>query len=116
MLCIFTTAGPQVHSRRALDLPVVAHGRNIPRIARYDSITIVATRDGSVYFRNTKVLRKDLPNRIYDAVLNGAEKRVYLKVDARGKYGDVSALPPYVQSAGIQDATFPVETPGKLAL
>ena len=63
------------------------------------------------YFRNKKVLPEELPNRIHDAVLNGARKRVYLQDDARAQYRDVKALLPYVQLAGIRDVTFPEQTP-----
>lgn len=111
MLCIFMTAEPHVHTGHYIDLAVLTHGRKILKMARYDSITIAIARDGSVYFRNTKVQPEGLPNLIRDAVLNGSEKRVYFKVDARAQYRDVSALLPFVRLAGIQDVTFPVQTP-----
>jgi biopolymer transport protein ExbD len=110
LLMIFMTA-PQPHSGRWIDLPVATNGKSIRKISRYDSIIISITRDGSVYFRNAKVSSEELPNRIHDAVLNGAEKRVYLKTDARARYGDVSSLLPYIQLSGVHDVTFPVETP-----
>lgn len=110
ILCIFMTAAPPMHPAYAMDLAAAEHGRKIPKIACYDSITISINRYGSIYFRNTKTPPEDLPNRIHDAVLNGAEKRVYLRVDARAKYGDVNALLPYIQLAGIERVTFPVET------
>jgi len=33
------------------------------------------------------------------------EKRIYLNVDARAKYGDVNALLPYIQLSGIEDVS-----------
>jgi biopolymer transport protein TolR len=110
LLCIFMTA-PQPHEHHALDLVALTHAHPIPAIRRYDSIVISVMRDGAIYFGNAKVALEELPNRIHDSALNGSEKRVYLRVDARARYGDVSSVLPYVQLAGIQDVTFPVETP-----
>jgi len=94
-----------------VDRVTLQHAQKLPKANREDAILIALTRDGSLYFRNSRVVPNQLPNKIRDAVLNGAEKRVYLAVDARAKYGDVSALLPYIQLSGIENVSFLTETP-----
>jgi len=48
-------------------------------------LLFVLTRDGRVYFRNTRFEAKSLPILIHGAVGDGAEKKVYLAVDARAR-------------------------------
>jgi len=48
----------------------------------------------------------ELPNRIRDATLNGAEKKVYLAVDVRARYGDVEAVLAQIRLAGLQKVCF----------
>jgi biopolymer transport protein ExbD len=87
------------------------HAKNLPRAIRKDTIWITVRRDGSPYFRNSRVLPDQLPNKFRDAVLNGAEKRIYLNVDARAKYGDVNALQPYIQLSGVENLSILAESP-----
>lgn len=93
------------------DLAALQHAKALPMANREDAIWITVTRDGSVYFQNSRTHLDQLPNKIHDAVLNGAEKRIYLNVDARAKYGDVRALLPYIQLSGIENVSFLAETP-----
>ena len=95
----------------SVDLVALQHARTLSMANREDAISVTVTRDGSVYFRNSRIHPDQLPNKIHDAVLNGAEKRIYLHVDARAKYGDVDALLPYIQLSGIENVSFLAETP-----
>ena len=89
----------------------VQHAQKLPKANREDAILVALTRDGSLYFRNSRIVPDQLPNKIRDAMLNGAEKRIYFAVDARSKYGDVSALLPYIQLSGIENVSILAETP-----
>jgi biopolymer transport protein ExbD len=53
---------------------------------------ISVTRDGQVYLRDSHLMCGDLADEIRERVRNGAEKKVYLAVDARAKYGDAKAV------------------------
>jgi biopolymer transport protein ExbD len=93
------------------DLVTLQHAKNLPMATREDAIWITLTRDGSIYFQNSRAVSSELPRKIRDAVLNGAERRIYLKVDARAKYGDMNALLPYIQLSGIENVTILAERP-----
>ena len=94
-----------------VDLATMQHTRNLPKANREDAIWITLRRDGSVFFQNSRVHPDQLPKRIHDALLNGAEKRIYLNVDARARYGDVDALLPYIQLSGVEDVSILAEPP-----
>jgi biopolymer transport protein ExbD len=99
------------HHGWTVDRVTVQHAQNLPNAIREDAIWITIKRDGSIYFQNSRAVPVDLPDKIRDAVLNGAEKRIYLRVDARAKYGDVNDLLPYIQLSGVENVSFLTETP-----
>lgn len=102
---------PHTHWMVIVDRATASSSRDLPKALREDVILISLTRDGSVYVRNTRMHPAELPNKIRDSVVNGAEKRIYLQVDARAKYGDVKALLPYIQLSGVENVSFLTERP-----
>src|SRR5262249_6889399 len=101
--------GNSPHGILYANLPITKTAASQPRANREDAMRTVVARDGAVFFRNMKVGLADLPELIRDAVKNGAERRVYLVVDSRAKYGDVKAVVGLIDEAGIRDVTFLVE-------
>jgi biopolymer transport protein ExbD len=95
----------------SVDRVTLQHAKNLQKAIREDSIWITVRRDGQVYFRNSRILPGQLPDNVREAVLDGAEKRIYLNVDARAKFGDVNRLLPYIQLSGIENLSIVTETP-----
>ncbi|MGB7845426.1 MAG: biopolymer transporter ExbD [Candidatus Acidiferrum sp.] len=106
LLCAFMTSEPMISRAVYIDLFASSYAHPVPAVTKWDAIRISVTRDGSVYFRHTKVLVDELPNRIRDATLNGAEKKIYLEVDVRAKYGDVKVVLSQIQLTGIEKVCF----------
>jgi biopolymer transport protein ExbD len=106
LLCAFMTSQPMITGSRSLDLFTGSHSHSEAAAKRWDSIHIGITPDGSIYFGHSKVAIDELPNRIRDAVLNGAERKVYLAVDVRARYGDVKTVLAQIQLTGLQNACF----------
>ena len=92
-----------------VDLASTTHPKLQPAAMKEDAITVVITRDGMIHFGNTRVPPEELPGLIRSAYEHGAERKVYLKADARAKYGDVKATLVLVREAGIQDVALMVE-------
>jgi biopolymer transport protein ExbD len=109
LLCAFMTSQPMITHPRAIDLFASTDARPEPAAIKWDSIHISVYRDGDVYFGNRRVDANELPNRIRDAILNGAEKKIYLAVDARARYSDVEAVLAQIQLAGLEKVCFLVE-------
>lgn len=94
-----------------VDMARTQHALPKPLALREDAIIIVITRDGSIYCGNARVTLNYLSEAIRDAVLGGAENVVYVKADARAKYGDVQAIYDRIQAAGVKNITFLTESP-----
>ena len=92
LLIIFMTGAPPPHGDSAVDLPNAFHATAQPRAWAEDAMKIYITRDGRVYFRNRRLDVRSLPILIRGVAGGGAEKKVYLAVDARAKYGDAAAV------------------------
>jgi biopolymer transport protein ExbD len=75
----------------------------MPGAIREDALLVTVTRDGNVFFGVHQMHPADLPPAIRNSVLGGAEQKVYLRVDARAKYGDAVFVIDQVREAGIQN-------------
>lgn len=83
----------------------------MPGALKEDGMKIGVTRDGHVFFGSSHIAPADLPNFIRESVGNGAERKIYLAVDARAKYGDVIVILNQIREAGIEDVAFLTEKP-----
>ena len=99
----------------SVDRVLARHAHNQPGALREDAIKIVILRDGRLAFGSSIVISSELPSKIHDALLGGAEKRIYLDVDARARYGDVKSVLSQIQIVGIQNVTILAESPRLIA-
>jgi biopolymer transport protein ExbD len=76
---------------------------------REDAMRISITRNGDVFFRNFKIVSEELPRLIHDALQEGSERKVYLAVDVRSKYGTTASVIEQFQAAGISQVCFLAE-------
>jgi biopolymer transport protein ExbD len=95
--------------RPTADLVSTRHSTRMPGALREDTLKIFVTRDGAIYFREHRIALEDLADEIREGLRNGAERRVYIAVDARAKYGDVGAVLEKVRLAGIEKVAFLTE-------
>jgi biopolymer transport protein ExbD len=81
----------------------------MPRAVREDAQVVSVTRDGKIYFGNTLLAADDLSGQIRQSVRNGAERKVYVRADARAKYIHVKQALSEISKAGIQNVCFLAE-------
>jgi biopolymer transport protein ExbD len=105
LLCIFML-NTSPHHGISVDLVNSVHAGSMRAATKEDAIRITVRREGTVYFRNFLVTADELPNRIRDATLNGAEKTIYLAVDERAQYVGVKLVLLQIQLAGIERVCF----------
>ena len=112
LLFIFMTVPqPYPHHGMAVDHAAAAHSTLMPGALKEDAMKIMITRDGSVYFRNHRVVAESLPDEIRESVQNGAERKIYLLVDQRAKYGDTEKVLDQIRLAGIREVSFLTDQP-----
>jgi len=93
----------------AADLVHVRHSIRMPGALKEDALKVVVTRDGTIYFREHRTALEDLPDEIREGLRNGAERKVYIEVDARAKYGGVPAVLDKIRLAGVEKIAFLTE-------
>ena len=68
-----------------------------------DSLLVAIMRDGQIFFGTDKVSADQLTAKVKDRLANKVDKRVFIKADARAKYGAVVDVVDNVRSAGVDD-------------
>jgi biopolymer transport protein ExbD len=110
-IVMFGTTNP-MHPRTApVDMPITQHSTTQLAALREDALVIVITRDGSVRFRNTRIVPEELPDLLREGIRNGANNTVYVKVDARVRYLDVKTVLDQIRLSGLQNITFLTKHP-----
>ena len=101
LLIIFMVITPMLQKGVTVDLAPVNDPRDMQDADKDDAIIVAVTRDGSLYLGNSKILKEDITGQIKDRIANKLDKTVYVKSDARAKYGDVVAAVDEIRSAGV---------------
>lgn len=76
---------------------------------RDDAVILTITRDGSLYFRNTRMSADDLPDSLRETLRDGSEQTVYINADSRARYADVKPIVDRIRQAGVTNITFLTE-------
>lgn len=109
LLIVFTTMPTPLHGTYA-DLPKVDHPVSMRGADREDAMKVFVLRDGKVYFGSEQVDPTDLPERIADRLKNDSvERKVYIVVDSRTRWGTVKPVLDAVHTAGLWRVAFMVD-------
>lgn len=101
LLIIFMVVTPMLQKTLPVDMARVNNAHEMKDADKDDAIIVAVTRDGTIYLKNTKVLKDDITGQIKDMISARLDKTVYVKSDARAKYGDVVAVVDEIRSAGV---------------
>jgi len=101
LLIIFMVITPMLQKNTPVDLAMTNNAHDMKEADRDDAIVVAVTRDGSIFLNNAKVGKDDVTGLVKDKLTGRLEKTVYVKSDARAKYGDVVAVVDEIRSAGV---------------
>jgi biopolymer transport protein ExbD len=101
LLIIFMVVTPMLQKTTPVDLAMTNNAREMKEADKDDAIVVAVTRDGSIFLNNTKMGKEDITGQVKDKLTNRLDKTVYVKSDARAKYGDVVAVVDEIRSAGV---------------
>jgi biopolymer transport protein ExbD len=101
LLIIFMVVTPMLQKGKQLDMATVNNARDMQSADKDDAIIVAVTRDGQIFLGTTKTPKEDITNQIKDRLTNRQDKTVYVKSDARAKYGDVVGVVDEIRSAGV---------------
>jgi biopolymer transport protein TolR len=101
LLIIFMVITPMLQHGHPVELAKTNNPEQMPDADKEDAILIAVTRDNKVYLNNDQINPDQLGDKVRDRLANKADKRVYVKSDARAKYGTVVEVVDNVRSAGV---------------
>jgi biopolymer transport protein ExbD len=101
LLIIFMVVTPMLQKGVSVDMAKVDNAHDLKDADRDDAIIIAVARDGKLYLGTTQIELGDITTRVKDLISNRLDKTVYVRSDARAKYGDVVKAVDEVRSAGV---------------
>ncbi|HKW57154.1 MAG TPA: biopolymer transporter ExbD [Candidatus Acidoferrum sp.] len=101
LLIIFMVVTPMLQKTLPVDMVRVNNAVEMKDADKDDAVIVAITRDGSIFLKNTKITKDDITGQVKDLISSRLDKTVYVKSDARAKYGDVVAVVDEIRSAGV---------------
>jgi biopolymer transport protein ExbD len=101
LLIIFMVITPMLQHGASVDMAKTNNPRVMQDADREDAVLISVTRDGKVYFDTSQISPDQLTQKVTDRISNKTDKTVYLKADARAKYGVVVEVVDNIRAAGV---------------
>lgn len=101
LLIIFMVITPMLQKGVSVDLVQTENPRQMPDADKEDAILLAVTRDGRIFLGTNMIQPGEITTKVEDAVAQKLDKTVYVKGDARAKYGDVVKVVDGVRAAGV---------------
>ena len=101
LLIIFMVVTPMLQKGVSVDLAKTNNPVQMPDADKEDALLVAVTRDGKVFFGTDQISPDQLTNKIKDKISNRVDKRVFIRADARTKYGNVVEIVDNVRAAGV---------------
>ncbi|HXX71804.1 MAG TPA: biopolymer transporter ExbD [Candidatus Acidoferrum sp.] len=103
LLIIFMVVTPMLQKGVSVDMARVENQQDMQAADRDDAVLLAVTRDGNYFLGTTQVSLADITNKVKDLLANRLDKTVFVKSDARAKYGTVVKAVDEVRSAGVDN-------------
>jgi len=103
LLIIFMVITPMLQKGVSVDMARVNNPMPMPDADKEDSLLVAVMRDGQIFFGSDKIKADELTAKVKDRLANKVDKRVFIKADARARYGNVVDVVDNVRSAGVDD-------------
>jgi len=101
LLIIFMVVTPMLQHGKQVDMAQVNNPTDMHDADKEDALQVAITRDNHVFFGTDPINPDELTQKIKDKLANRTDKRVFLKADARAKFGWVVEVVDNVRAAGV---------------
>ena len=108
LLIIFMVVVPLLGPGIAVELAQVRNPSEYPEM-EHDAIFVTITRDGTVYLGQEKTTDAGASERVKSLLTSRANRLVFIKSDARARYGRVVAVVDEVRAAGVEQVALLTE-------
>jgi biopolymer transport protein ExbD len=103
LLIIFMVITPMLQKGVTVDMAKATNVDQMQPADRDDAVIVAITRDGQTYLGRKEVSINEITDDVKDAISNRLDKTVYVRSDARAKYGDVVKAVDAVRAAGVEN-------------
>lgn len=114
LLIIFMVITPMLQNKVNVELAKTVSADALPDADKEDSVKVAVTRDGRIYLGANQISMADLGPKAQDLLQNKPDKTVYIRADARARYGVVMDAIDALRTAGVDQVGFltePSQTP-----
>ena len=101
LLIIFMVITPMLQKGVSVDMARANNPRVMQDADKEDATVLAITKDGKVYLGSDPIAVDKITAKVKDRIADKLDKTVYVKADARAKYGDVVAVVDMVRAAGV---------------
>jgi len=101
LLIIFMVITPMLQKGVSVDMARVNNPRPMAAADKEDAVLLAITRDGKIFLGSDGITMDKITATVKDRVSDKLDKTVYIKSDARAKYGDVVSVVDAVRAAGV---------------
>ena len=101
LLIIFMVITPMLVNGVRVDLARTRNPMTMPDANKRDALILSVMRDGQMFLGNERVTGDALARKIRDVVTTRADKTIYVRADARARYGVLVNAVDNLRSAGV---------------
>jgi biopolymer transport protein ExbD/biopolymer transport protein TolR len=101
LLIIFMVITPMLVNGVRVDLAGTRNPTSMLDANKRDALILSVMRDGQMFLGNERVTGDTLTERVRDTVANRTNKTVYVRADARARYGLIVGAMDDLRSAGV---------------
>jgi biopolymer transport protein TolR len=114
LLIIFMVITPMLVNGVHVDLAETWNPRSMSDANKRDALILSVMRDGQMFLGNERVTGDALTQRVRDQIVNRFDKTVYVRADARARYGSLVAAVDDIRSAGVDQLGLLTEQSGSV--
>jgi biopolymer transport protein ExbD len=103
LLIIFMVVTPMLQKGVSVDMAKVNNAEDMQNADKDDAIILAVTRDGKMYLGSKAVTLDQITTSVKDQLANRIDKTVFVRSDARAKYGEVVKAVDEVRAAGVDN-------------
>lgn len=106
VMLVVAMAVPTPHHGTGVDLPKVSHPVLMRGAEREDALIVGVMKDGKVYFGNDRFSVDLLAAKLRERLKHTGQRKVYVRADARARFGTVREVADQISRAGLTNMAF----------
>jgi len=101
LLIIFMVVTPMLQKGVNVDMAKTNNPTPMQDAEKEDALLVVVTRENYIYFGSDRLPADQLTQKVKDRLTTAKDKKIYVRADARARYGSVVEVVDNVRAAGV---------------